>query len=141
MVIEFGYHRITLTNFRCHRISSAAPILGIADSEGNISLHEWIAQEVCRQKVNGTSSCSLTEQCIETVGFSSINILCFFRNSVFILRLVKPAITHRVCTINSAFFLASAENLQFTATWVLWQSPFRTVISACYSQQTVQGCG
>ncbi|KAF8560353.1 WD40 repeat-like protein [Imleria badia] len=29
----------------CHRSSTSTPVLGIADSEGNISLHEWLAHE------------------------------------------------------------------------------------------------
>ncbi|KAF8445936.1 WD-40 repeat-containing protein [Boletus edulis BED1] len=29
----------------CHRSSASTPVLGIADSEGHISLHEWLAHE------------------------------------------------------------------------------------------------
>ncbi|KAJ7293583.1 WD40-repeat-containing domain protein [Mycena rebaudengoi] len=41
----------------CHRSLAAAPLLGIADSEGNISLHEWQEQE-SKLKSNSSISCA-----------------------------------------------------------------------------------
>jgi hypothetical protein len=35
-----------LTACRCHRSPSTAAVLGIADSEGNIALHEWQVEQV-----------------------------------------------------------------------------------------------
>ncbi|KAJ6610905.1 WD40-repeat-containing domain protein [Mycena sp. CBHHK59/15] len=48
----------------CHRSISAAPLLGVADSEGNITLHEWQEHESNLKSISSISCASSDVLCL-----------------------------------------------------------------------------